>query len=324
MTDASDTIYDVLILGGGPAGLSAGIYASRARLATLMIEKQSPGGQVIMCEAIENYPGYIGSCSGWELGSAMLQQAEKFGTQTRFAEVVSVELDGPEKVLRTAEGEAIRGRTVILSMGASPRRLGVPGEMEFLGRGVSYCAVCDGAFFQNKNLVVVGGGDTAVEDAVFLTRYASRVTIVHRRDKFRAQRILQERAFANPLIDVRWNTVVRAILGADTVERVILENVRTGETTELPTDGVFVLIGLNPNTSTLEGVVELDELGYIVTDENMQTNVPGVFAAGDVRRKPLRQIVTACADGAIAATSAEKYLEGLPLPSDAHIDTLQA
>lgn len=323
MANDTDTIYDVLILGGGPAGLSAGIYASRARMSTLMVEKQSAGGQVIMCEAVENYPGHIGSSSGWELGSAMQQQAERFGMQTHFAEVVSLELNGPEKKLHTAQGEVIRGRTVILCLGASPRRLGVPGEMEFIGRGVSYCAVCDGAFFQDKKLVVVGGGDTAVEDSVFLARYASRVTIVHRRDRFRAQRILQERALANPLIDVRWNSVVRAIVGTDTVERVMLEDVNTGEMTEFQADGVFVLVGLNPNTSMVEGAVELDESGYIVTDENMQTNIPGVFAAGDVRRKLLRQIVTACADGAIAATAAEKYLEDLPLSAPGRIDTLQ-
>lgn len=323
MENDTSNIYDVLILGGGPAGLSAGIYASRARLSTLMVEKQSAGGQVIMCEAIENYPGYTGSSSGWELGNAMQEQAERFGMQTRFAEVVSLELDGPEKALHTAQGEVIRGRTVILCLGANPRRLGVPGEMEFIGRGVSYCAVCDGAFFQDKKLVVVGGGDTAVEDSVFLARYASRVTIVHRRDRFRAQRILQERALSNPLIDVKWNTVVRSIMGTDTVERVLLEDVGTGEMTEFPADGVFVLVGLNPNTSMLEGILELDESGYIITDENMQTNIPGVFAAGDVRHKLLRQIVTACADGAIAATAAEKYLENLPLSAPARIDTLK-
>lgn len=304
--------YDVAILGGGPAGLSAAIYAARARLSTVLVEKTAPGGQVMMCETIENYPGYIGGSSGWELCSAMQQQAEKFGTEVKLTEVSRLDLAGPEKVLHAADGEEIRARTVILSPGAHPRKLGVPGETEFIGRGVSYCAVCDAAFFKGKKLIVVGGGDTAVEDSVFLTRYASSVTIVHRRDKFRAQRIIQERALANPTIRVNWDSVVRSIGGDDGgVGHVDLENVRTGEQRRLTADGVFILIGLDPNTKMLRGLVELDDMGYILTDENMQTNIPGVFAAGDVRKKLLRQIVTACADGAIAATAAEKYIENV-------------
>lgn len=309
MLNQDDGIYDVAVIGGGPAGLTAAIYASRARLSTLLIEKASPGGQLIMCENIENYPGYINGSSGWELCSSMQQQAEKFGMQTMLTEVVRMELEGPEKVIHTSDGQQVRARTVILSLGAHPRRLGVPGESEFLGRGVSYCAVCDAAFFKDKNLLVVGGGDTAVEDSVFLTRYASNVTIVHRRDKLRAQRILQERALEHPMIDVKWNSVIKMIGGTEGVERVVLEDVKTRELTEVPVDGVFVLIGLDPNTKLIEGQVDLDEMGYILTDENMQTNIPGVFAAGDVRHKLLRQIVTACADGAIAATAAEKHIE---------------
>ena len=301
--------YDVIILGGGPAGLSAGIYASRARLSTLLIERSYPGGQLMMCENIENYPGYPGG-PGMQLSEAMREQAEKFGVQSKIAEVERLDLLGLEKVLRTAEKEEIRGKTVILSLGAKPRRLGVPGENEFLGRGVSYCAVCDGAFFKDKKLAVVGGGDTAVEDSVFLTRYASSVHVIHRRDKFRAQRIIQERALANPVINVQWNSVVREISGGDAVEHLVLEDVATKEQTHLSVDGVFILIGHDPNTKMLEAQIKLDEMGYILTDENMRTNVPGVFAAGDVRHKLLRQIVTACADGAIAATAAEKYIEG--------------
>jgi len=304
-----DKVYDVAILGGGPAGLTAAIYASRARLSTLLVEKNYPGGQVMMCDKIENYPGYVASSSGYELCTSMKDQAEKFGTEIKLTEIVKLSLDGPEKILHAADGEEIRAKTVILSLGAHPRRLGVPGEAEFIGRGVSYCAVCDAAFFKGKKLVVVGGGDTAVEDSSFLTRYASSVTIVHRRDKFRAQRIIQERALDNPLIDVTWNSVVKEIGGADSVEHVVLQNVLTKEEKQVPIDGVFVLIGLDPNTKMLDNQITLDEMGYIVTDENMQTNVPGVFAAGDVRHKLLRQIVTACADGAIAATAAEKYIE---------------
>lgn len=302
-------IYDVIILGGGPAGLTAAIYAARARMSTLLVEKSYPGGQLMMCESIENYPGFAATSSGYELSTGMREQAEKFGMQTKLAEVERMDLSGDVKVLHTTEGEEILGKTVILSLGAKPRRLGVPGEAEFIGRGVSYCAVCDGAFFQGKKLAVIGGGDTAVEDSVYLTHFASSIAIIHRRDKFRAQKIIQERAVNHPVINVHWNSVVKGIGGGDVVEHLVLQNVLTQEETRMPVDGVFILIGLDPNTRMLEGVIDLDEQGYIITDENMQTNIPGVFAAGDVRRKLLRQIVTACADGAIAATAAEKYIE---------------
>lgn len=303
-------MYDVAILGGGPAGLTAAIYASRARLKTVLIERSYPGGQVAMCEKIENYPGHTASTSGYDLAMAMQEQALKFGAEIKLTEIASLDIDSPtEKVLRATDGEEIRARTLILSLGANPRKLGVPGEMEFIGRGVSYCAVCDAAFFKDKKLVVVGGGDTAVEDSNFLTRYASSVTIVHRRDKFRAQRIIQERAIENPVIAVQWNSVVKSIGGKDAVEHVVLENLHTRQETNMNVDGVFVLIGLDPNTKMITGRISLDETGYIITDENMRTNIPGVFAAGDARQKLLRQIVTACADGAIAATAAEKYIE---------------
>ncbi|MCL5103240.1 MAG: thioredoxin-disulfide reductase [Armatimonadetes bacterium] len=310
MTD-DQKIYDVIILGGGPAGLTAAIYAARARLSTVLVEKAYPGGQLMMCESIENYPGFVNSSSGYELSSAMREQAENFGMETRIVDIERVELTGDVKILHTAEGDEIRGKTVILSVGARPRRLGIPGEAEFAGRGVSYCAVCDGAFFKDKKLAVVGGGDTAVEDSVYLTHFAKSVTIVHRRDKFRAQRIIQERALANPVINVSWESVVKLIGGKDAVDHVLLEHVHTRETTKVDVDGVFVLIGLDPNTKMLEGQIALDKMGYIITDEEMRTNIPGVFAAGDVRQKLLRQIITACADGAIAATSAERYIESL-------------
>lgn len=289
--------------------MTAGIYASRARLSTLLVEKAYPGGQLMMCESIENYPGFSETSSGYDLSNAMRMQAEKFGMKTMMAEIDRMDLSGDIKVLHAASGEEIKAKTVILSLGARPRKLGVPGEAEFLGKGVSYCAVCDGAFFKGKKLAVIGGGDTAVEDSVFLTRYASEVSIIHRRDKFRAQRIIQERALSHPVINVHWNSIVKGIGGTDMVDHMVLENVLTRETIKVPVDGVFILIGLDPNTKMIRGQIELDEQGYIITDENMRTNIPGVFAAGDVRKKLLRQIVTACADGAIAATAAEKYIE---------------
>ncbi len=262
-------IYDVIILGGGPAGLTAGIYASRARLRTVLVEKSFPGGQLMMCENIENFPGYAGG-AGMDLSNVMREQAEKFGMETIYADVERVDLLGLEKVLCTSDGQEIRGKTVILSLGAKPRKLGIPGESEFLGKGVSYCAVCDGAFFKDKHLVVVGGGDTAVEDSVFLTRYASSVHIIHRRDKLRAQRIIQERALSHPIIKVRWNSVLTHIGGADSVDHVVLQDVITNQSTKLPVDGVFILIGTEPNTKMLEGQVNLDDQGYILTDENMR------------------------------------------------------
>lgn len=308
-------MYDVAILGAGPAGLTAAIYASRARLKTILIERNYPGGQVAMCDKVENYPGHIENTSGFDLSMSMKEQAERFGTEMKSTEIASLELDSKEKALVASDGERIEAKTIILSLGANPRKLGVPGEIEFIGRGVSYCAVCDAAFYKDKKLVVVGGGDTAVEDSNFLTRYASSVTIVHRRDKFRAQRILQERTVQNPSITVQWNSVVKSIGGKDSVDHVILENVQTKQQINLPIDGVFVLVGLEPNTKMIAGRVHLDPAGYIITDENMRTNIPGVFAAGDARQKLLRQIVTACADGAIAATAAEKYIDGDEWPT---------
>jgi thioredoxin reductase (NADPH) len=305
----NEKIYDTLIVGGGAAGLTAGIYGSRARLSTLLVEKAYPGGQMMMCDNIENFPGFFGGTCGADLSEGLRAQAEKFGMETLITEIERVDLTGDVKTLHTTDGNTIQAKTVILCLGAKPRMLGVPGEGEFIGRGVSYCAICDGFLFMGKKLAVVGGGDTAVEDSVFLTRFASEVHIIHRRDQFRAQKIIQERAFANPKITVHWESIVTQIAGGDLVNKVVLSNVKTHDQSELEVDGVFVLVGQNPNTAMLKGIIELDELGYIITDEEMRTNIPGVYAAGDVRRKFLRQIVTACADGAIAATAAEKYIE---------------
>lgn len=301
-------MYDVVIVGGGPAGLTAAIYAARARLSTIVIEKLFPGGQLIISTLIENYPGFATGISGPELAAQMREQAEKFGMETILAEVESADLSGDIKRINTNEGP-IEGWTVILATGAGPRKLGIPGEQEFLGRGVSYCATCDGALFKGKRLAVIGGGDTAVEDSLFLTKFSSDLTIIHRRDQFRAQKIIQERAFANPSINVMWDTVVNEIQGNRGVDKLVLRNVKTKKTSELPIDGVFVLIGQEPDVRFCNGQIKCDESGYVEADEYMQTKIPGVYAIGDVRRKSLRQIVTACADGAIAATMVEKYLD---------------
>lgn len=302
--------YDTIIIGGGPAGLSAGIYAMRSRLKTVLIEKLMPGGQMMVVDFIENYPGFPQGISGLDLGMAMHQQAQSLGLEVVTTDCVGVDFSSETKVVTTTDGE-FRAPTVILAVGATPRRLGIPGEDRLTGKGVSYCATCDGAFFKDKQIAVIGGGNTAIQDGVFLTRFASKVIIIHRRDKLRATKILQERAFRNPKVEIMWNTVAVEILGEHKVEGIILENVQDNSRRILPVDGVFVFIGNDPNTEFLRGHVTLDPQGYIVTDEDMRTNVPGVFAAGDCRRKFLRQMVTAAADGAIAAVMAEQYIEAL-------------
>lgn len=304
-------IYDIVIVGGGVAGLTAATYACRARLNVLLVERFFSGGQLMMCELIENFPGQPEGLSGSDLAALMQAQAEKFGLQVQYADIDRMELEGPVKQLIISEEEVIEAKTVVLCVGARPKMLGVTGEAKFLGKGVSYCAVCDGAFFPDKKLVVVGGGDTAVEDSMYLTRFASEVNIVHRRDKLRAQQIIQERAFANEKIKFHWDSVIEEIAGAETVEKVLIKNLKTGQVEELEASGVFVLVGTDPNTKFLQGQIKLDELGYIITDENMQTSLPGVFAAGDVRQKLLRQLVTAAADGAIAVTAAQHYIDTL-------------
>jgi len=302
--------YDTIIIGGGPAGLSAGIYAMRSRLNAILVERLMPGGQMMLTDFVENYPGFASGIGGPDLSAAMEQQARGLGLEIISSEVLSVDLSGEEKVVVTADGE-LRAPTVILAMGATPRRLGVPGEDRLIGKGVSYCATCDGAFFRDKDIAVVGGGNTAVQDAVFLTRFAKKVTIIHRRDALRATRILQERAFKNPRIEIAWNSIVAEVKGDSKVESLVLEDARDGSRRVLPLDGVFVLVGTDPNTEFVRGHIILDPAGYIITDEDMHTNVAGVFAAGDCRRKSLRQMVTAAADGAIAAVSAERYIESL-------------
>jgi len=307
-------IYDVIIIGGGPAGLSAGLYAGRGRLSALQIEKAFEGGQIAITSEVENYPGAIEHETGPSLIERMSAQATKFGVDKVFETVEAVELEGPIKTVKTNEN-TYQGKTVIIATGAHPRLIGCPGERELTGKGVSYCATCDGAFFEELEVFVMGGGDTAVEEAIFLTKFARKVTIIHRRDEFRAAKYLQEQAFANPKIEIMWDTVIKEIKGDGVVEGMTLENVKTGAITEVVADeedgtfGVFVFVGFIPNSGLFDGIINMQN-GYIITDDNMRTNIDGVFAAGDIRVKTLRQVVTAAADGAIAAIMADKHIAG--------------
>lgn len=305
--------YDLVIIGGGPAGLTAYLYAARARLKTLLLEKLSPGGQVLTIDFIENYPGFPDGIRGWELIEKFVAQVEKLGLERLNAEVNSLTLEDNWKVITLANGQSLKTKAVIVATGASPRRLGIPGEQELVGKGVSYCATCDGPFFTDQVVAVVGGGNTAVQEAIFLTKFAKKVYLIHRRDQLRAQKILQERALANEKIEFIWNTVVKEVIGKDYVEAVRLFNRVTEEERLLPVDGLFIFVGLTPQTSFLEGLLELDERGFIVTDAEMRTNVPGIFAAGDVRSKACRQIITAAGDGAVAAYMAEHYIANFAL-----------
>lgn len=308
-------IYDIVIIGQGPAGLAAGIYASRARLKTLMIEKEKPGGQIVTTAEVANYPGSIENATGPSLVARMVDQAKGFGAEGVLDTIVDVELEGEIKVLK-GEKDEYRAKAVIIASGAKPRPIGCPGEKELVGRGVSYCATCDAAFFEDMEVYVVGGGDTAVEEGLYLTKFARKVTIIHRRDELRAAKSIQEKAFNNEKMHFMWDTVVEEIKGDGIVESMVVKNVKTGELTEIVADeedgtfGIFVFIGFIPATKLFEGKVEMKD-GYIITDEDMRTNIPGVFAAGDCRVKSLRQVVTATADGAIAAVQAGKYIDVL-------------
>ncbi len=302
-------LWDVIIVGGGPAGLTAGLYTSRARLKSLLVEKAFAGGQVTTTEWIENYPGFDEAVSGIELAQRMEKQAKKFGLEIIQGSVREISIDGKIKKVLFDNGEAYEAKSIILCTGANPKPLNIDGEEKFRGRGVSYCAVCDGAFFKGKRLAVIGGGNSAVEEALFLTKFAEIVYIVHRRDQLRAEKIIQERAFSNPKIKLIWNSVPEKIDGDDTVTALFLKNVKTGESAKLDVGGVFVYVGYNPNTGLLKNIVALNENNYIITDDAMAASQPGFFAAGDVRQKPLKQIATAVGDGATAAYSAEKYIE---------------
>jgi thioredoxin reductase (NADPH) len=305
-----DRAYQLIIIGGGPAGLSAGLYASRSKLDTLLIEKAGLGGQILNAEMVENYPGFPQGISGSELGALIAQQATKYGLPTAFAEVQGIEIRGEEKIVSTSEGQ-YRAKAVIIAGGSEHSKLGVPGEEEFLGRGISYCAMCDGAFFRDQVVVVVGGGNVALNDALFLTRFATKVIVIHRRDQLRATKILQERAFANPRIKFLWDTVVESITGDKLVREIRLRNVKTGKGSSLVVSGVFVAVGLRPNTGYLKGLLKLDEGGFIPVNNQMETEVPGVFAAGDIRAGSIRQVVSAAGDGATAAIVAERFLSSM-------------
>jgi thioredoxin reductase (NADPH) len=297
--------YDVLIIGAGPAGLTAALYCGRARLKTLIVEKGIPGGELVNTARIEDYPGFE-EISGAELAERLERQARKFGVEIAMDEVIEVASEGEWKRVVGEAGSYTAG-AVIVGAGGKPKKLDVPGEAELAGRGVSYCAICDGPFFQDQVIAVVGGGNTAVEEADYLTRFGKKVYIIHRRDAFRAQPIIQERALANPKIEVRWNSVVEAIKGQNHVEAVVLKSTVGEERWELPVGGVFIFVGFSPNQ--IKDHANHDQLGFFLTDERMQTSIPGLFAVGDIRAQPVRQITNATADGTVAAIMAQKYLE---------------
>ncbi|WP_156288369.1 thioredoxin-disulfide reductase [Oceanobacillus salinisoli] len=307
---SDERMYDVIIAGAGPAGMTAAVYTSRANLSTLMIERGIPGGQMANTEDVENYPGFD-HILGPDLSNKMFDHSKKFGAEYAYGDIKEIVDHGDYKVIKAGNKE-YKTKAFIIATGAEYKKLGVEGEEELGGRGVSYCAVCDGAFFKERNLVVVGGGDSAVEEGVYLTRFANKVTIIHRRDELRAQKILQQRAFDNEKIDFIWDTVVKKINGPEgKVSSVTLENTKTGEVTEFPADGAFIYIGMVPLSSPFQSLKITNDEGYIPTNEIMETSVPGIFAAGDIREKQLRQIVTATGDGSIAAESAIKYVEEL-------------
>jgi thioredoxin reductase (NADPH) len=312
MTKRAALTYDVVIVGAGPAGLCAAMYAGRGMLKAVTIERGAPGGELLNTDLIEDYIGFE-SIKGWELAQKMAEHAKKFGAEivTDTVERIHRDADGWFEV-HTARGDTYRSQAVILTAGGTPIKLGIPGEKEYAGRGVSYCAVCDGAFFKGERLAVVGGGDAAVEEADYLTRYASKVHLVHRRDEFRASQIVQDRAFANPKIEVVRNTVVPEIVGnAKGVTHAVLENTTTGERTNLDVGGVFIFVGFKPNTQLVDGHVDHDAGGYLITDHRMMTSMAGLFAAGDVRSQLTRQITTAVGDATTAAIAVEKYLKSM-------------
>lgn len=303
--------YEVVIIGGGPAGLSAGMYAARAKLKTLLIEKGMPGGQAATTDNIENYPGFPEGLPGLDLSMKMLEQANRFGMEVKNTEVLGVSQEPGGDIEIKTNDVTLRSKTLIIATGARSKSLGAPQEEQFLGRGVSYCATCDGAFFQDKIVAVVGGGDSAIQEGIYLTRFAQKVYIIHRRGELRATKVLQEKALSHPRIEFILDSVVSTILGNDKVEAIKVRNLKTEQEKAIAVDGIFVYVGKEPSGELFRGFIELDERGYIITDQKMQTSRKGVFAAGDIRQTPLRQVVTAVADGAIAAVTAAEYIEFL-------------
>lgn len=304
-------IFDAIIIGGGPAGLTTGIYLSRARMNTLLIEKALPGGQAILTEIVENYPGFPHGIAGPELMQKMEEQAIRFGLKIEYGEVEEVKIKEDKVKIVKINNQEYKALTIILASGAEASKLEVPGEEELRGRGVSYCATCDAPFFKGQKIVVIGGGDTAIEEALYLTKFAREVIIIHRRDRLRATKILQERVFSNKKINFAWDSVVIKILGKEKVESVLIQNKKTGEEKEISCQGIFVFVGNIPSSKFLKDLVNLDKRGYILTDDNMMTSQEGIYACGDVRKKILRQVVTACGEGATAAFAAQKYIEEL-------------
>jgi thioredoxin reductase (NADPH) len=302
--------HDLVIIGGGPAGLTAGLYASRARMNVVLIEKIVPGGQIMVTDWVENYPGFPEGITGADLAQRMAEQAQRFDLPVEYNEVISLDFSGPLKKIQLSD-RVITTHAIIIASGASPKQLGIPGEQKFYGKGVSFCGTCDAPFYKDKVVAAVGGGDTAVQESQYLTKFARKVYLIHRRDELRATKILQERAFANEKIDLVWDSVPTAIEGTKDVQQVRVKNIRSGEESVLDVDGCFVWIGTSPNTAFVKDTVRCDEYGFIEADGHMQTSEPGVYAAGDVRTTPLRQIVTAVGDAAIAVASAEHYIENV-------------
>lgn len=318
MTDSTPApdILDLVIVGAGPAGLTAGIYASRGRLNTVILERNMAGGQIALTELVENYPGFPEGISGFDLSEKMKSQAVQFGAELREIQTVTSlrrEPDGCYSVV-TDQG-ALRAKSVILAPGVEARRSGIPGEAEFIGRGVSWCATCDGPLYRGRTVAVVGGGDSAVEEGMFLAKFADKVYLVHRRDELRAAPIAQERCFASPKFEFVWDCIPRRIDGSQGVEALEVENVKTKEVRRLPVDGVFMYIGQLPNTTWLKDIVDLDDQGYIVTDDHLRTRLPGVFACGDAHVTPIKQIAMAVGEGALAAMQAQRYLDALDCPA---------
>ena len=305
----TEHIYDMIVVGGGPGGYTAALYAARAGLDTMVLEKLSAGGQMALTEQIDNYPGFEDGIDGFSLGEKMKRGTERFGVETKLAEVLSLDLSGTVKKAETSEGPLL-ARTIVLATGAGPRELGIEGEQELIGKGVNYCAACDGMFYKNKTVVIAGGGNTAAADALILSRICKKVIVVHRRDTLRATKIYHEPLMKAENVEFRWDSEIIELLHDEKVLGIRLRNVKTGEETTLACDGVFVSIGRKPSSELVKDQVEVDPAGYIIADESTRTNIPGVFAVGDVRTKALRQVVTAVADGATAVHYAEEYLAG--------------
>lgn len=303
-------MYDLIIIGGGPAGLTAAIYAARGGLKTVVLEAMMPGGQIASTEKVENYPGFPEGVNGFDLGNSFYKQALNQGATFIFEQVVKMELTKSIKFITTTE-QTLESKAVIIAAGSKPRNLGVPGEEIFRGHGVSYCATCDGAFYKGKKVAVVGGGNSALEEGVYLTKFASQVYIIHRRNQFRASVTAIKKAQNHSKVELILDSVVEEIIGSELVEKVRVKNVKTGQQQELTVDGVFIYVGTEPNTKFVSEYFPTDEKGYILTDTNLRTNIPGVFAAGDIRNTPLRQVSTAVGDGSLAAVQVEKYLAEL-------------